>query len=117
MQVLQYFRRTAKVVIWYKYTKKNENSHIYVTAIILYLRHFTGVKIRNQAIITAFGRHIRELRMAKGLSQEGLAALAGIEKTQVGRIENGQVNTTISTIYALSEALEVPFKKILHFDL
>ena len=88
-----------------------------MTILTLYLRHFAGVKIRNQEIITAFGMHIRKLRMAKGLSQEGLAGLAGIEKTQIGRIENGQVNTTISTIYALSEALEVPFKKILHFDL
>lgn len=87
-----------------------------MTAFTVYLFHFASVKIRNQLLIQGFGLHIRSLRMAKGLSQEGLAGLAGIEKTQIVRIENGQVNTTISTIYALSQALDTSLQKLMAFN-
>jgi transcriptional regulator with XRE-family HTH domain len=51
------------------------------------------------------------------LSRESLSAFACIETMQVYQIETGKVNTTISTILALSKALEVPPKKLLDFDL
>lgn len=47
------------------------------------------------------------MRKEAGLSQEDLANDADIPLSQVGRIERGEVNTTISTVYALSKALNV----------
>ena len=54
----------------------------------------------------AFGMRLRRLRTDQGLSQEDLADRAGISANQVSRIENGQINMTISTLFALAQALE-----------
>ncbi len=63
--------------------------------------------VRNERVIKAFGKRLFELREAKGISQQELADNADISVTQVGRIERGSVNTTISTIHVLAQALEV----------
>ncbi len=65
------------------------------------------INVRNERMIKAFGKRLRELRESKGISQQELADNADISVTQVGRIERGMVNTTISTIYVLAEALEI----------
>ena len=73
-------------------------------------------KIRNSTYLKAFGRNLYNLRVAKGLSQEQLANKADIPINQVGRIERGEVNTTISTTYVIAKALEVPSKTLFDFD-
>ncbi len=70
-------------------------------------------KIRNQKAITAFGKKIKTLRKSKGLSQYNLAFEANIDRSQVIAIENGTGNPTISTIYALAEALRIKPKELL----
>ena len=67
---------------------------------------------KNQKAIEAFGANLKSLRKAKGFSQEDLANHADIPINQVGRIERGEVNTTISTVYALAEALSVNVKEL-----
>jgi transcriptional regulator with XRE-family HTH domain len=68
------------------------------------------INIKNDKAIKAFGKRIRELRLSKGLSQEQLANLADVPLSQIGRIERGEVNTTLSTIIVLSDALQVEVK-------
>ena len=65
-------------------------------------------KSKNQEYIDAFGNHVRALRKEKKLSMEKMALLAGIEYSQISDIELGKINTTISTIYLLAKALEMP---------
>lgn len=67
------------------------------------------MKLRNQKAINAFGLHVKALRLAKSLSQQDLADIADISRTQVDRVENGKVNVTLSTMLALAEALETTF--------
>jgi len=62
--------------------------------------------VRNESIIIAFGANLRKMRESKKISQEDLAYTADIPINQVGRIERGEINTTISTIYALAKALD-----------
>lgn len=69
-------------------------------------------KIRNQKAITTFGKRIKALRKEKGLSQYQLAFEADVDRSQVISIENGKINTTISTIYALADALGVKPKDL-----
>ncbi|WP_367115594.1 helix-turn-helix domain-containing protein [Chitinophaga sp. CB10] len=71
--------------------------------------------VRNQAYIDAFGKHVKQLRNSKKLSRETVAAHANIEVMQVYRIETGKVNTTISTLLALSKALEIAPQELLNF--
>jgi transcriptional regulator with XRE-family HTH domain len=49
------------------------------------------------------------------MSQEELAHLAGIAVSQVGRIERGVLNPSISTLFAIARALEVEPKELFDF--
>lgn len=52
-----------------------------------------------------FGKRIRELRLAKGLTQEGLAGRAGLHPTYIGGIERGERNVGLDNILKLARAL------------
>lgn len=62
------------------------------------------------------GLRIRELRKAKGISQEDLAFKAGIDRTYMTSVENGKRNVSIINIekivLALNESFESFFKGI-----
>lgn len=53
------------------------------------------------------GARIRELRETKGLTQEELATLAGILRTNLSRIEQGKYSTGLDILGAIAEALDV----------
>ena len=69
--------------------------------------------IKNQKVIKAFGNRVRVLRLIENWSQEQLANNADIPISQIGRIERGEINTTISTIFALAKALNVPVEDMI----
>ncbi|WP_439506754.1 helix-turn-helix domain-containing protein [Sediminibacterium sp.] len=58
------------------------------------------------------GYQIRKLRLEKQLSIEKLALEAGMEYTQVSRIELGRINTSIYQIYKISKSLDVTIPEI-----
>lgn len=53
----------------------------------------------------ALGRLVVELRNEHGLSQEGLAFEAGVDRTRVGEIERGEANPTIDTLSRIARAV------------
>ena len=65
--------------------------------------------------IRDFGINLRALREERNLSQTKLEAIAGLSKNQVWRIENGEVNTTISNLILLAKALEVDIAQLFDF--
>ena len=56
--------------------------------------------------LVAFGARVRALRKVKGLSQEGLSNLAGIDRSYMGQIERGEINLTLTKIYQIADALD-----------
>ena len=54
-----------------------------------------------------FGARVRALREQAGLSQEALAAQAGIHRTYMGGVERGERNLCLKNILRLAEALGV----------
>ena len=74
------------------------------------------INIRNEEVIKQLGRRIIVLRFERGLSQEQLANIADIPLAQVGRIERGKINCTISTLRAISIALNIHLKDLFNFD-
>ena len=55
----------------------------------------------------AFGKRIREVRKSKGISQERLAEMAGIDRSYMGNIERGEKNITLKKAYEVCDALEL----------
>lgn len=58
-------------------------------------------------IVIQFGKNVRRTRTERGLSQEALANDADIPINQIGRIERGEINTTIGTAALIATALKV----------
>lgn len=56
--------------------------------------------------LVAFGEKVRNIRKEKGLSQEALADLAGIDRSYMGHIERGDQNITLTKIHQIADALE-----------
>jgi len=54
-----------------------------------------------------FAARLRELRLAAGLSQESLAAEAGLHRNYVGTLERAQQSATLDAICKLAAALKV----------
>ncbi len=53
------------------------------------------------------GSKIRTLRHARNLSIEKVALDAGMEYTQLSRIELGKINTSVYHIYKISGSLDI----------
>lgn len=60
----------------------------------------------------AFGRRVRELRKSKGISQERLAEMAGIDRSYMGNIERGEKNITLKKAYEVCDALDVEIQDL-----
>lgn len=54
-----------------------------------------------------FGKRVRELRLAQGMSQEQLAEAANINVVQLSHIENGRNEPKLTTILKLSRGLSI----------
>ena len=48
-------------------------------------------------------------RLKKGLSQEELAFLAGVNKNTIWKIETNKVSPTVETLAKIAKALEIDF--------
>jgi len=60
-----------------------------------------------------FGKRVRDLRMARGLSQAKLGKLSGYSQTNIGWIEQGSMKRPRASAAALSEALRSPVEYLL----
>lgn len=59
------------------------------------------------SILLKFGLRIKELRAHAGLSQEGLASRANLDRSYIGGIERGERNVSLLNIEKLANALDV----------
>ncbi|SNR24992.1 helix-turn-helix transcriptional regulator [Flavobacterium sp. ov086] len=62
-------------------------------------------------------KRLKEIRSEKGLSQEELAYRSEITLSQIARIETVRINPTVSTIFKIARALEVPLNELFNFEL
>lgn len=54
----------------------------------------------------AFGRAVRDLRQAKGVAQEALALVAGIDRGFMGHLERGTRQPSLNVMLKIARALE-----------
>jgi len=63
--------------------------------------------------VAAFGLVLRELRRQKGLSQEAVASLTGLEVVELQGLERGMREPTLALIFKLARALGVEPSELL----
>lgn len=61
------------------------------------------------------GNRIRYLRKQRGISQEKLALIAGIDRTYLAGIESGKRNATIISLEKITNALGVSMKEFFDY--
>lgn len=64
-----------------------------------------------EAFALKIGKHLKEIRENKGLSQEALSEEAGYYRTYVNKIETGKYSPSLHTIWRLSDALGLTLKE------
>lgn len=59
-------------------------------------------------VVVVLGKRIRQLRQQTGLSQEKMAAQAGLDRTYYAGIERGERNPSVKQLAKIARALGVP---------
>ena len=67
-----------------------------------------------RAFLRELGHTIREVRREQGLLQEQLGARSGVTGNHIGEIERGAVDTSVSRIWAIADALGLSPAALLH---
>ncbi|MGV2528301.1 UNVERIFIED_CONTAM: helix-turn-helix transcriptional regulator, partial [Bacillus thuringiensis] len=65
-----------------------------------------GATTFDAELAQAFGAAVRALRTERGIAQESLANLAGIERSHMGKVERGEHMPTLAIIFKIAGALE-----------
>jgi len=63
-----------------------------------------------------FAKRIISIRNERGLSQEELALLCGIDRTYIGRIERLERKPTIVVLDKIATGLGIKLSELLNFD-
>ncbi len=71
------------------------------------------MKIDHEKAQGKLGKHIREVRTARGFSQEEFAYRCGVHRTYMGAIERGERNISLLNILRISKALKIKSSELL----
>ena len=61
----------------------------------------------------AIGRHVRILRNARNMNQDAFAALTGVSKSDVGRVEQGTFTPTLERLAVIAHALDTTIGRLI----
>ena len=68
---------------------------------------------RQDPVLVALGEAIRRVRLSKDISQERLALLAEVDRSYVGRVERGDNNVAVLTLFRLAGELDISISKLM----
>lgn len=71
--------------------------------------------ILNKNFILLFGQKVKKHRVIQGITQGQLAFECNIPRNQIGRIERGEINTTLKNINAIAKAFNIHPKELFEF--
>ena len=75
----------------------------------------TDFKLVN--IYEVIGGRIRAYRKKMKYSQEVFGSISGVNNTYIGKIERGEQNVTINTLYKIAIAMDIPLKELFDFEI
>lgn len=67
---------------------------------------------RQSTELVALGSAIKKCRLAKGMSQEQLALLAGVDRSYLGRVERGDNNVAALILIRIAVALGITLAQL-----
>lgn len=80
---------------------------------MLFIAEFYSVlENEEKEIIKTLGEKIRKRRLELNLTQEILSFDSNIPRNQIGRIERGEINTSIISLYKLCKILKIDIKDL-----
>lgn len=59
----------------------------------------------DDSILIRFGERVRQLRKARGFSQQSFAETCGLDRTYIGGIERGERNVALRNIGVIAKSL------------
>ena len=62
---------------------------------------------RNEKALHSFGQRLTQLREKRNISIPELATRTGLDARHIGRIEAGEINILVSTVFKLAKGLGV----------
>ena len=63
-------------------------------------------------VTLALGRNLKKRREAKKMSQEALAFDAEIERSRIGKMENGRLNPSLMTLSRICHSLDITLPQL-----
>lgn len=73
-------------------------------------------KAVDRELLKKIGDTLKKVRLSKGLSLRDLAANCSIDHSDIGKIERGEVNATMLTMYQLALGLDVPLYTLFMYE-
>ena len=67
---------------------------------------------RGNRVLARFGTRVRDLRKAKGFSQEFFAEQCGLDRTYIGGVERGERNLSLENIALIAKALGLTISEL-----
>jgi transcriptional regulator with XRE-family HTH domain len=65
------------------------------------------VKVRYSKRLKALAANVKNIRLAKGLTQEQVSFRANISFSTYSTLEAGRLNPTIATLFAIADAMKI----------
>ncbi len=66
----------------------------------------------DDGLAARLGGNLKQLREARGLTQERMAKLAGVPRATWSHLESGVGNPTLAVLYRVAQALSVPLEEL-----
>lgn len=68
------------------------------------------VNPKNEEFLKMIGANVRRIRTDSNITMDSLSFESGIEYRQIGRIERGEVNTTVMSLYRIAKILKTDIR-------
>ena len=71
---------------------------------------------QDNTILIQFGKRVKLLRLAQGLSQEELAYRCGFYRTYIGMVERAERSITLCNVFKIANGLNVTLKDLFDYE-
>jgi transcriptional regulator with XRE-family HTH domain len=66
-------------------------------------------------VLKQFGKRVKDLRQAKGISQEELAELSGFHRNYIGMLERGERNISLKNITVIAKTFKMSVRDLFDY--